>query len=126
MSQSVSRLSAQGTWDVKRKLKLPGLHHERDAQTIAFALQRLPGVLATATDVGKSSVTVVYDITRIDYRRVLDSLAEAGFPVADNWWSRFRTNWLQNLDVTGRENANVPTPPCCSNPKGIATPQRRK
>lgn len=124
MNQNKSILSVRGAWEVKRRFILPAMTHERDAQVVTDRIGRLPGVRATRADVGRRQVTVVYDTTRLYYRQVLEALAETGFPVPDTRWSRLKTNWLQNLDETGRENANVPAAPCCSNPKHIA-PTRR-
>ena len=124
MNQSKANLSIQGAWDVKRHFTLPAMTHKRDAQVIAERIGRLPGVRGAETDIGRQRVTVVYDITRLDYQHVLDALVDTGFPIPDSWWSRLKANWLQGLDENGRENANAPDAPCCSNPKGVA-PTRR-
>lgn len=124
MTQSESNLTVQGAWEVKRHFTLPAMTHERDAQIIAERLGRLPGVRGTKTDVSRHRVTVVYDVTRLDYRSVVDALAETGFPAPESWWLRLKAKWLQSLDETGRENANAPEAPCCSNPKGIAPTKR--
>ena len=124
MIQSNSTLTVQGAWEVKRHFTLPAMTHEHDAQMIAERLGRLPGVRGTKTDVPRRRVTVVYDVTRLDYRRVLEALEKTGFPAPESWWLRLKASWLQNLDETGRENANAPEAPCCSNPKGIAPTKR--
>ena len=124
MNQSKSNLSVQGAWEVKRHFTLPAMTHRRDAQVIAERLDHLPGMRGAQTDTGRHRLTVVYDVTRLNYRQVLDALANTGFPLPDTWWSRLKTNWLQGLDETGRENANAPEAPCCSNPKGIASTRR--
>jgi copper chaperone CopZ len=120
MSHSRTNLSVTGTWEVKRHFTLPAVIHKRDAQVISERLGNLPGVHGTETNVHRHRVTVVYDITLVDYRHLLDALAETGFPAPETWWSRLKTYWFQSLDETGRENANAPAAPCCSNPRGIA------
>jgi len=119
MSRSGANLSVKGAWEVKRHFTLRAVTHERDAQVITEHLGNLPGVRGTETSIRRHRVTVVYDITRLDYRLVLDALEEIGFPAPETWWSRLKTSWLQSLDETGRENANAPPAPCCSNPRGI-------
>jgi copper chaperone CopZ len=124
MSQSRTNLSVNGAWEVKRHFTLPALTHERDAQVISDRLGNLPGVQGTDANVHRHRVTVVYDITLVDYRHLLDALAETGFPAPESWWSRVKASWLQSLDETGRANANTPAAPCCSNPRGIAQRKR--
>jgi copper chaperone CopZ len=124
MSQYTANLSVQGAWEVKRHFNLPTMTHDRDARTVTDRIGRLTGVRGTRADVRRHRVTVVYDTTRLYYRQVLDALAETGYPVPETWWSRLKTSWLQNLDETGRGNANRPEAPCCSNPKGIAPTKR--
>jgi hypothetical protein len=114
-----SNLRPQGAWEVKRHFRLPESIHGEDAERICEQIRRLPGVRGAHADLHRRRLILVYDVTKQDYRHILDALATAGVPMADNWWSRFKANWLQNLDETGRENANAPEAPCCSNPKGL-------
>ena len=125
MQTSVSRLSVQGAWEVKRRFELPGMNHERDAQVVSSVIRNLPGVCGVLTDSTRAREVVVYDVTRLDYKSILAALEQAGFPAADTRWNRLKSRWLQSLDETGRENANAPAPVCCSNPKGIAPVKRR-
>ena len=120
MKQNTSNLSVHGAWEVKRHFTLPAMTDGRDAQLVTNRIGQLPGVRGACADIGRHRVTVVYDTTQLYYRQVLDALAATGFPVPETWWSRLKTGWLQNLDETGRGNANAPAAPCCSNPKGIA------
>jgi len=124
MHEHRPKLRAQGTWEVKRRVTLPAATHERDAQLIAERLGRLPGVSGMYMDVRRHRLSLVYDVTRLDYRQLLEALAEAGYPVSETRWSRWKASWLQGLDDTARDNANAPEAPCCSNPKGIA-PSRK-
>ena len=124
MRQNRANLAIQGTWEVRRRFTLPAMTHEHDAQVIVEHLGRLPGVRGTQADIDRHRLTTVYDVTRMDYRQILDVLEKTGFPVSETWWSRLKKKWFQNLDETGRENANAPEAPCCSNPKGIAPTKR--
>ncbi len=67
-------------------------------------------------DPKKRHVLVIYDVTGSDYQGLERALEEVGFPPLDNWWARLRSNWYQNLDINGRENANAPAAPCCNKP----------
>jgi len=124
MNPHASTLSVGGAWEVKRHFTLPAMTHERDAQVVTARLGRLPGVRGAKADLGHHRVTVVYDITRLYYRQVLDTLAETGFPVPETWWLHLKSNWLQGLDETGRENANTPAAPCCSNPTCLTSAKK--
>ena len=124
MTRNNTRPSSQGDWIVKRRFTLPAMAQESDAQAIAERFGRLSGVRGTSADIERHRLTVVYDFTQSDCMAVLAALEETGFPVADNRWARFKTNLFQYLDTNGRDNANAPAAPCCSNPKGICQPRR--
>jgi len=124
MNQHESTLAVRGAWEVKRHFMLPAMTHERDGQVVTARLGRLPGVRGANADLRRHRLTVVYDITRLYYREILDILEEIGFPERESWWLHWKRNWLQNLDETGRENANTPAAPCCSKPTCL-TPENR-
>ena len=124
MTRNNTRPSSHGDWEVKRCFTLPAMAQESDAQAIAERLGRLSGVRGTSADIGRHRLTVVYDFTQTDCRAVLAALEEIGFPAADNRWARFKTWLYQYLDTNGRDNANAPAVPCCSNPKGLSRPRR--
>ncbi len=124
MNINTTKLAVHGAWEVKRHISLPAMMHERDAQVVARHVEGIPGVRGTKTDTDRHRITVVYDITLLDYSHLLDALTEIGFPTRDTWWSRLKTSWCHYADVTGRENANAPPAPCCSNPKGINQPRK--
>lgn len=124
MTQNNTRPSSQGDWVVKRRFTLPTMAQESDTRVIAERLGRMPGVRGMSTDIERQRLTVAYDFIQTDCRTVLAALEEIGFPVADNRWARFKTNWYQYIDTNGRDNANAPAAPCCSNPKGICQPRR--
>ncbi len=119
-------LKPVGTWEIRRKIKIPALTHEADALVVERALGALRGVLKVRADVEKHQVEVRYDITVSDFWTIAEALDEVGFPHPNNWWWRYKANQFQYVDANGRDNANTPAPPCCSNPKGICHQQRRK
>jgi len=125
MNQTSTRASTTGAWEVKRRFTLPDMSRQHDAGMIAERLGTMAGVCMVNTDLRRHRLTVVYDIRQTDYRRLLVALADAGFPVPDTWWSRLKARWLQNLDETGRENANAPEAPCCNSAPGVAPGKRR-
>jgi hypothetical protein len=119
-----SNLRPQGAWEVRRYFRLSEPTRDEDAERVGKQIAALPGIRGARVDPHRHRLTVVYDITKQDYRHILDVLAAAGVPMADTWWSRFKANWLQHIDETGRENANAPQAPCCSNPTGISRPRK--
>jgi copper chaperone CopZ len=116
MNQSTASLTPQGAWKVRRHVTLPTLEGEADVAAVAQCLESLPGVRGVQADPRRHRLTVVYDITRLNYRQILDTLTEGGYTPSDSRWARLKTNWLQGLDETGRENAHAPAAPCCSKP----------
>ncbi len=124
MPRNNTHLSPQGAWEVKRRITVSAMAHQSDTRAITEHLRRMSGVRGASADIERHCVTVVYDITQSSYLEVLAALAETGFPAADNRWARFKANYFQYLDTNGRDSANAPAPPCCSNPKGISQPRR--
>jgi hypothetical protein len=124
--KTIDPLKPVGAWEVRRRIKIPALVHEADAIVAERTLGALRGILKVRADLGKHKIEVRYDITASDFRTIADALAEVGLPHPNNWWWRYKANQLQYLDTNGRDNANTPAPPCCSNPKGICHQQRRK
>lgn len=124
--KTIDPLKPVGAWEVRRRSKIPALAHEADAIVVERALGALSGIHKVRSDVGKHQIEVRYDITASDFGTIADALAEVGFPHPNNWWWHFKANQFQYVDTNGRDNANAPAAPCCSNPKGICHQQRRK
>ena len=118
-------MKIKGVWDVKRRIPIPALRHQADAEVVVSALEGLPGVHEVIADTGRRHVQVLYDVTGSDYDTLREVLAGIGFPAANGWWERLKGNWYQYLDSNGRDNAHAPEPPCCSNPKGIVNQNKR-
>ncbi len=109
-------LKLQGPWEVCRKIRIPAIAHPADARPVERALSQVPGVRALCVDIARRRLKVRYEITETDYQAIEEALEGVGFPPADGWWARRRANWLQSLDLTGRENAAVKPSPCCNRP----------
>ena len=60
-------------------LKIPVLHCESCAKTVARTLQPLPSVEITHTDVDAKLVHVRYDESAVSLDRIRDALDEIGF-----------------------------------------------
>ena len=109
-------LKPTGTWEVRRRIKIPALVHAADALAIERALGKLSGVRKAAANIDKHQVVVRYDITGSDYQTIVEVLENTGFPPLNNWWCRYKTKWFQYLDTNGRDSANAPISPCCNKP----------
>jgi hypothetical protein len=70
-------------------------------------------------------VVVDYLLTRTDYQSLEHALDAAGLTPAAGRWARFKSGWYQNLDLTGRDNAEVPAPACCSKPPSVPSGPHR-
>jgi copper chaperone CopZ len=105
-----------GTWEVRRRIKIPALVHAADAMAVERVVSALSGVRKVAADVDKQEVVVRYDASQSAYQMIVEVLENIGFPPLDNWWSRFKGNWFQYSDTNARDNANAPSPACCNKP----------
>ena len=105
-----------GTWEVRRRIRVPVLGHTADTMAVERVLGALSGVRMVAGNVAKRQVTVLYDAPVLDYRSIEEELQNMGFPPLDTWWSRFKGSWFQYTDTNARENANARPSPCCNKP----------
>jgi copper chaperone CopZ len=105
-----------GTWEVRRRIKIPALVHAADAMAVERAVSALPGVRKVATDVDKHQLAVRYDASQSAYQAIVEVLENAGFPPLNTWFSRFKGNWFQFSDTNARDNAKAPPPACCNKP----------
>jgi copper chaperone CopZ len=124
MTRNDTPLKPRGAWEVKRRIRVPGMAHQWDARTITERLASISGVRGVTADIERHRLTVAYDITQSNYHEMLAALEEIGFPATNNWWARSKADYFQYLDTNGRENAKAPAAPCCSNPKGISRPRQ--
>ncbi len=105
-----------GVWDVQRKIAIPKLAIDSDASVVIAALEALNGVRHVTAETEKKRISVAYDASQIDYRTIVATLHEVGFPPLNSWWTNFRGRLYQFTDSNARENANTPAPPCCNKP----------
>ncbi|USF88647.1 heavy-metal-associated domain-containing protein [Candidatus Endoriftia persephone] len=105
-----------GTWEVRRRIKIPALVHAADAMAVEDAVRALSGVRNMATDVEKHQLIVRYDASQSAYQAIVEALESAGFPPLDNWWCRFKGSWFEFTDTNARDNAHAPPPACCNKP----------
>ena len=105
-----------GAWEVRRRIKIPGLVHKADVMALEDKVGSLSGVRGVTSDMKKHQIIVRYDVTGLDYHSIIRVLEEAGFPPLNNWWCRFKTGWFQNLDTNARDNAKASPPACCNRP----------
>ena len=122
-------MKPKGAWEVRRTIKLPALTRAADARALEGKLADVPGVRQVRAEPERRRIRVLYDITGCDYQgleRVLEDAGvswterpyaeDAGFAPLGSWWARFKSNWYQYADTTGRDNANAPSSPCCNRP----------
>ncbi len=105
-----------GTWEVRRRIKVPAMAQAADAMAVERAVSALSGVRKVATDLDKQQIVVRYDASQSAYQAIVDALEGAGFPPLKNWWERAKGNWFQFTDTNIRDNAKAPPPACCNKP----------
>jgi copper chaperone CopZ len=104
---------------VHRSLPVPGVHDQGNVQTIHDCLGGLDGVQEVDVDSARKRVRVVYDAAQVGFEAIEKVLIDAGYPLADNWWVRFKSGWYRYLDENARANAQSKGGACCSNPSDI-------
>jgi copper chaperone CopZ len=107
-------MKLQGPWEVRRRFKVTGLSDFAGAERLEKTLAEVEGVCAVVADVAKHLVRVRYEITRTDSDTIRAALEAAGFHPLDGVWARWKYQWFQFVDVTGRDNAGVKPSPCCN------------
>ena len=109
-------LKPVGAWEVRRTFRVTNLDTLAEAGALKVALAGLAGVKAVSVDRARHRVAVRYDITRTDYLSIRNMLVNEGFPPPQGWWALRKANWIQGLDLTGRENAASNPSHCCNRP----------
>lgn len=112
-------LKLQGPWEVRRKFKIPDLSDSADGEQVEQALNQIAGVRGLAVDLSHQLVRIRYETTKTDYETIRNVLSAAGLPPMHGWWADRKARWLQNLDLTSRENAGVRPSPCCNKPPTV-------
>ncbi|MET0048326.1 MAG: heavy-metal-associated domain-containing protein [Sedimenticola sp.] len=115
----------RGAWDTRHWIRIPSLSHEADGVRITQYLKQMDGVRQIEVLQKLRKIRVTYDQTKVDYESIKEQLEKNGFPISDSWWSRRKGKWFQYLDFNAKVNANASSPPCCSNPRGLNTGNRR-
>ena len=107
-------LKLQGPWEIRRKFKIPALSDVDAAEHVEQALNRVAGVREWAIDLSHHLVRIRYETTETDCETYRNAIATVGVPPMCGWWAEQKARWLQNLDLTSRENAGVRPSPCCN------------
>ena len=108
--------TATDAWEAKRRIRIPGLARSEDGAALEHTLAAVDGVLRVSADSGKGWVEVDYLQTKTDYQSLEQAVEAAGFLPAAGRWARIKSGWYQNLDLTSRANAAIPTSACCNKP----------
>ncbi len=110
----------KGTWEVRRHIKIPAMRHKADSLNVIALIDSLTGVCKAEVDLRHQRLHVRYDASQVDYQRVKAELEAAGYPAADDHWSRLKRYWYRFVDTNMRENSHARPPECCNKP-----PRRR-
>ena len=112
-------LKLQGPWEVRRKFKIPELSDSSDGEHVEQALNQIAGVRGLAVDLSHHLVRTRHETTGTDYETIRNALSAAGLPPMHGWWADQKARWLQNLDLTSRENAGVRSSRRCNEPPTV-------
>lgn len=125
MTKNTAQRQSLGTWECTHKIQIPSAVHEADYLQIEKYLKELDGIISIKTIPKRKAIKVRYDQLLTNFDAILEKLNEIGFPPSNSWWNRKKALWFQSLDSNARINANLPPPPCCSNPRGITRSKKR-
>ena len=109
-------LKCHGPWEVSRRFVFPAMSSAGDSESVRQAMDRLAGVRGAVFNLDWRTVTICYDTTETDYAAILEAADQAGYPPAAGWMAKIKRNWLQNMDLTSRENAGIKVSACCNKP----------
>lgn len=105
-----------GSWEVRRKIKIPGLVHEADAMALEYKVGSLPGIRRVSADVARHRLILCYDVTVTEYRYIAEMLDKIGFPPQNNWFCRRKQAWYEFIEANARDSAKAPPSACCNKP----------
>ena len=121
-----SFIKMRGAWDIRHWIDIPNLDCEVHAKKIERLLSDVPGVRKIMTYPNRQQIRISYDQTKTDFKKILKTLADAGFPATNGWWAKKKASWFYYLDQNARVNAAIPASPCCSNPTQILNQQKKR
>jgi len=105
----------ESAWRIRRHIRLAGGAGEELREKAQGALKELRGVVDY--EIGRSGrLTVLYDVTQLDYRHLIEALERVGLRPRRGMLDRLRGGLYQYADTNARENAKAPPPPCCNKP----------
>ena len=110
------KIIADSRWVVVRKIPVLLQSIPRDEKDLDIVLSSLPGVISVSIDLGKSIVSIEYDVTHIQYKAVLDEIVKSGGSIKDGFWFRWKQGWIEFTETNMRDNAKAPPPACCNKP----------
>ena len=114
--QTPDSIQDTGTWEVRRRFKIPALAQSADTSRLDQALSQTPGIHRVQIDPDRQRLEVWYDVRRVSYQQIQTTLVEAGYPPRDSWWSRRKQGWYRFTEANDRANAKAPPTACCNKP----------
>ena len=120
-----TKTRTRSTWEVRRRIRVPGLGDEAGRAAAEKVLTGIDGVVQVRVKAHKPVVVVDYLLTKTDFQSLEHALSATGLAPAAGGWARFKSGWYQSLDLTGRDNASAPTPACCNKPPSVPSGHTR-
>lgn len=109
----------KSAFTAKRLIRLPSMNSRRDEDNVRGRISSLKGVYRVVMNLPRKQILVIYNTARIDFSAITVVLFDAGYPMENSRWIRFKALWYQYLDDNARANAQLPSTDCCSNPRSI-------
>jgi len=110
---------------VRRSLRVPQMRDKAAVDIVQACLSELDGMVTVNIKLNRARLKLSYDASKINFGNVLKKLEGAGYPMANDWWSGFKTSWYRYLDENAQTNAKSKGGACCSNPSDIYANRRK-
>lgn len=116
MKSFAHKVVVDSRWVVTRKIPISSENISEVKKRLDSALCGSPGVIEVDVDHKISKILVEYDVTKIQYKAVLEQIVKAGGAIKDNYWFRWKQGWIEFAETNMRDNAKAPPPACCNKP----------
>lgn len=92
---------------------------ENDTPIIQSLLESLSGVAQVKVDTDRNILFIQYDISRISYQKLIETLNRKGFIYKNTFWNHIKKAWAQYVDQTAHDNQQTQAKACCNRPPHI-------
>jgi len=101
----------------KRKFAVEGLKGQDNDNSIKEPLRNKEGVISVEVDSQRGFVKVEYDLRKINFETIENSIKELGFGLSQKMTERFKRGMAKFTEQNELDNLNAAPSSCCEVPK---------